>query len=244
MPDRGAARAIIGSVVAPASSRGFGGDSGGNSAIQSRLSVNLAIPPGLPRGNGSCASSPPRSVMEQHRGQHDPATLVRSPGMGAISRGSGDYARAQRDWTESMIQRLPARTRPKGPLPRLRARCLVADLRHERGGAGAGRIGLGAVELHAALIELKALLLKFVERLVERATVHAGPEVADAGVQRAECRAGISRARSPPPLFRAPRAKEAAVRAQAPALVPATPPVRAQAKTESAARDRSAAGWW
>jgi hypothetical protein len=38
--DRCAERAMIGSVVAPASSRDFGGDSAGNSASQSRSSVH------------------------------------------------------------------------------------------------------------------------------------------------------------------------------------------------------------
>ena len=68
----------------------------------------------------------------------------------------------------------------EGPLPQLRTRRLVANLRYECGPAGAGRIGLGAVELHTALIELKALFVKVVERPVERATVHTRPEIGDA----------------------------------------------------------------
>src|SRR5678815_4048711 len=59
----------------------------------------------------------------------------------------------------------------EGPLPRLRARCLVANLRHEGGRAGAGRVGLGALYLDTALIEIETLVLELVEGLVERATV-------------------------------------------------------------------------
>jgi len=67
---------------------------------------------------------------------------------------------------------------PERPLPRLRARCLVANLRHEGGRAGAGRVGLRALDLHLTLIELKTLFLEFVESLVERTAGHTGPEVA------------------------------------------------------------------